>query len=62
MPAVQWQDILASAEQVVHSEIIKQTELHAAALEAGLTAVSLKSKLNSVCANIKTQMKRENEK
>jgi hypothetical protein len=64
MSAVQLQDILASVKQVVQAEISKQTELQTAALEARLTAVSdsLNSKLNSVCENLKTEMKRENEK
>ena len=63
MSAVQLQDILASVKQVVQAEISKQTELQTAALEARLTAVydSLNSKLNSVCENLKTEMKRENE-
>jgi len=61
--AVQLQDILASVKKV-QAEISKQAELQTAALEARLTAVSdsLNSKLNSVCENLKTEMRRENEK
>jgi uncharacterized coiled-coil protein SlyX len=65
MSAVQLQDILASVKKVVQAEISKQTELQTAALEARLTvAVSdnLIPKLNSVCENLKTEMKRENKK
>ena len=62
MSAILWQDILASVKQVVHAEISKQTELLTVALEARLTTVPLNSKLNSVCANLKTEMRRENEK
>jgi 7-keto-8-aminopelargonate synthetase-like enzyme len=64
MSAVQLQDILASVRQVVQADISKQTKLQTAALKARLTAVSdsLNSKLNSVCENLKTDRKRENEK
>jgi hypothetical protein len=63
MSAVKLQDILASVKQAVEAEISKQTELQTAALEARLTAVSdsFNSKLNSVCENLKTELKRENE-
>ena len=63
MSAVQLQDILANAKQAVQAKISKHTELQTAALEATLTAVpdSLNTMLNSVCENLKTDMKIENE-
>ena len=53
MSAVQLQDILASVKQAIQAEISKQTELQTAALDL---------KLNSVCENLKSELRKKNEK
>jgi hypothetical protein len=59
MSAVLLQDILASVKLVVQDEISYKTEFKTASLETRLTTVSeiLNSKLNTVCENLKTEMK-----